>query len=68
MKHLDMSKQIESRLAKLTDLGIITPIIFACASRLKDQNLPDWSEYHTVERLEEEAEDPDGLYIYFRQC
>ena len=58
-----MSKQIESRLATQSDLNNIFLIISACATRLKDRNLNDWSRYYTVERLKEKIEKQNG-YVF----
>lgn len=58
-----MSKQINNRLATQSDLENIFSIISACATRLKDKGLNDWSRYYTVDRLKEKVEKQNG-YIF----
>lgn len=45
-----------SRPASLSDLDIISEIVFSCATRLADRHYPDWSNYYTIDRLKEKLE------------
>ncbi len=58
-----MLRRIKSRLARQPDLNNIFGIISACAVRLKERNLNDWSRYYTEERLKEKIDKQNG-YIF----
>ena len=63
MKHSTMSEMIENRIATQLDLDTVSSIVFACATRLGDKGLKDWSHYYTIEKLKEKLNSQNG-YIF----
>lgn len=61
-----MLRQIKSRSVEISDLSTISSIVLACAARLKEKNLNDWSWYYTEERLAENIKTKDG-YLFLAE-
>ena len=54
---------ISSRLANQSDLAVISSIVFACSTRLKNNGSPDWAHYYTIEKLDEKLKNQTA-YIF----
>jgi GNAT superfamily N-acetyltransferase len=55
---------INNRLATVSDLPVISSIIFACSTRLKENNSPDWAHYYTPERIIQKLIDQIAFLFY----
>ena len=58
---------LTNRPATIDDLSVISTIIFACSTRLKSQNHPDWSRYYTIDRLTEKLTS-QLAYLFFLEA
>lgn len=55
---------LTNRLATIQDIETIATIISACSTRLKNRQLPDWSNYYSIDRLTEKLNTQKAYLFY----